>query len=88
VEFVVDKVALGQVFFQVLRVFSANFIPPVLHCAEKRKKKRLIIFSTGLHNKLKACAASIASAAGPFTTKREDASKIQILRTSHSSQFK
>jgi hypothetical protein len=31
VGFVVDKVALGQVFFRVLRFSPANFIPPVLH---------------------------------------------------------
>jgi hypothetical protein len=28
---VVDKVALGQVFLRVLRVFLVNFIPPVFH---------------------------------------------------------
>jgi hypothetical protein len=52
VGFVVDKVALGQVFPRVLRFSPVNFIPPVLHYKEKRKK--LIIFITGLHNKLKA----------------------------------
>jgi hypothetical protein len=31
VGFVVDKVALGQVFPRVLRFSSVNFIPPVLH---------------------------------------------------------
>jgi hypothetical protein len=31
VGFVVDKVALGQVFLQVLRFSPINFIPPVLH---------------------------------------------------------
>jgi hypothetical protein len=31
VGFVVDKVALGQVFLRVLRIFPVNFIPPVLH---------------------------------------------------------
>jgi hypothetical protein len=31
VEFVMDKVALGQVFLRVLRFSPANFIPPVLH---------------------------------------------------------
>jgi hypothetical protein len=50
VGFVVDKVALGQVFSRVLRVFPVSFIPPVLHDTEKRKK--LIIFITGLQNKL------------------------------------
>jgi hypothetical protein len=31
VGFVVDKVALGQVFLRVLRSSPVNFIPPVLH---------------------------------------------------------
>jgi hypothetical protein len=31
VGFVVDKVALGQVFLRVLQFSLVNFIPPVLH---------------------------------------------------------
>jgi hypothetical protein len=68
VRFVVNKVALGEVFPPVLRFSPINFIPPVLHYLEKRKKK-LIIFITGLHNKPQGCGASLASAAGPFTKK-------------------
>jgi hypothetical protein len=60
VGFVVDKVALGQVFPRV---------PPVLRYTEKRKK--LIVFITGLHNKLQGCGASVASAAGPFSTHKK-----------------
>jgi hypothetical protein len=37
-------------------------------CSIRRRK--LIIFITGLHNKPQGCGASVASAAGPFTTKR------------------
>jgi hypothetical protein len=37
VGFVVDKVALGQVFPRVLRFSPVSFIPPVLHYTEKRK---------------------------------------------------
>jgi hypothetical protein len=37
VGFVVDKVALGQVFPRVLRFSPVNFIPPVLHYYEKDK---------------------------------------------------
>jgi hypothetical protein len=33
--------------------------------------KTLIIFITGLHNKPQRCGASVASAAGPFTTKKQ-----------------
>jgi hypothetical protein len=38
VGFVVDKVALGQVFPQVLRFSPVNLIPSVLHYLEKDKK--------------------------------------------------
>jgi hypothetical protein len=62
VGFVVDKAALGQVFPRLLRFSPVNFIPPVLHYTEIRKK--IIIFITGLHNKHQGCGAS---AAGPFT---------------------
>jgi hypothetical protein len=37
VGFVVDNVALGQVFPRVLRFSPINFIPPVLRYKEKRK---------------------------------------------------
>jgi hypothetical protein len=56
-------------FPRVLRFSPVNFIPPVLHYLEKQKEK-LIIFITGLHNKPLGCGASVASAAGPFTTKK------------------
>jgi hypothetical protein len=68
VGFVVDKTALGQVFPRVLRFSHVNFIPPVLHYKENRKK--LIIFIIGLHSKPQGCGSSVASAVGPFTTKK------------------
>jgi hypothetical protein len=37
VEFVVDEVALGQVFLRVLRFSPVSFIPPVLHHLVKDK---------------------------------------------------
>jgi hypothetical protein len=37
----------------------------------RKKKKKLIIFITGWHNKPQGCSASVASAAGPFTTKKK-----------------
>jgi hypothetical protein len=76
VGFVVDNVALGQVFPPVLWFSPVSFIPPVLHYT-KKKTKKLIIFITGLHNKTQGCGASVASAAGPFTTKQYVA-KIQM----------
>jgi hypothetical protein len=39
VGFVVDKVALGQVFPRVRRFFPVNFITPVLHYTVKWKMK-------------------------------------------------
>jgi hypothetical protein len=41
-------------------------------CSITRKtKKKLINFITGLHNKNLGCGASVASAAGPFTTQNK-----------------
>jgi hypothetical protein len=53
VGFVVDKVALGQVFPRVIRISSVNFITPVLHYLEKWKKLIIFLFSfiTVLHKK-------------------------------------
>jgi hypothetical protein len=72
--FVVDKVALGQVFPRVLRFSPVNVIPPVLHYKEKRKRL-LIIFIIGLHKKPQGCGASVASAAGPFTKQNKHLGK-------------
>jgi hypothetical protein len=63
-----DKVALGHVFPRVFLFSPVNFIPSVLQYTEKGKK--LIIFIAGLYNKPQGCGASVASAAGPFTTKK------------------
>jgi hypothetical protein len=68
VGFVVDKVALGQVF--PCQVHSTG---APLH----GKTKKLIIFITGLRNKPEGCGASVGSAAGPFTTEKKRASLIQ-----------
>jgi hypothetical protein len=68
VGFVVDKVALGQVFPRVIRFSHVNFIPPVLHYKEKRKKQSSSL--QGLQNKPQGCGESVASAAWPFTKKK------------------
>jgi hypothetical protein len=67
VGFVVDKLALGQVFLQVLPFSSVTFnsIVTPLH----GKRKRLLIFITGLHNKPQGCGAPVTFAVGPFTIK-------------------
>jgi hypothetical protein len=70
VGFVVNKVALGQIFPPGTSVFPVSFIPPVLYYKGKKKKK-LIIFITGLHNKPQGCGASVASATGPFTVHKK-----------------
>jgi hypothetical protein len=41
VGFLVDKMALGQIFPRVLRFFPVSLIPPVLHYTEIRKKTTL-----------------------------------------------
>ena len=51
VGFLVDKVALGQVFPRVLRFSPVNFILLVLHYLEKLKELFTFLFITGLHNK-------------------------------------
>jgi hypothetical protein len=57
VGFVVEKVALGQVFPLVLLFSPVRFIPPVLHYTEIRKK--LIIFITGLRCVLSICCGAL-----------------------------
>jgi hypothetical protein len=67
VGFVVDKVALGQIFPRVLWFSHCQFhstSAPLLG-----KPKKLTIFIIGLHNKPQGCGASVASATGPFTKK-------------------
>jgi hypothetical protein len=65
VGFVVDELELGQVSPRVFQFFPVNFILPALHYT-----KKLIISTTGLHNKPQGCRASVASAAGPFSAKK------------------
>jgi hypothetical protein len=72
VGFVVDEVALGQVFPRILRFFPSQFHSTGAPLLGKGQKIIIIfIFITGLHNKPQGCSASVASAAGPFTTKRK-----------------
>jgi hypothetical protein len=69
VGFVVDKVALGHVYPPEYFGFSQSI--SFYRCSitwKNEKKKKLIIFITGLHNKTQGCGASVASAVGPFTT--------------------
>jgi hypothetical protein len=48
----------------------------------------IFIFIMGLHNKPHGCSASIASAAGPFTTKKKISSKSQKLGAIHGSIYR
>jgi hypothetical protein len=69
VGFVVDKVALGQVFSEY---FGFPLSVSFHWCSITRKnEKKRIIFITGLHNKPQGCGASVASAAGSYTTKKK-----------------
>jgi hypothetical protein len=68
VGFVVDKMTLGHVFYPNISVFPCQFISTCAPLQGKTKKR--IIFITGLCNKPQDCGASVASAAGPFTTKK------------------
>jgi hypothetical protein len=65
VGFVVDKLALGQVF--ACQFHSTG--PPLLRIGQKIII--IIIFIIGLHGKTHGCSAYVASAAGPFTTKKK-----------------
>jgi hypothetical protein len=69
VGFLVDKLALGQVFPPSISVFHCQFHSTggPLH---GKTKKKLIIFITGLYNKPQGCGASVVSAAVPFITKK------------------
>jgi hypothetical protein len=71
VGFVVDKVALGQGFPPSSLAFLCQFHStgaPLLG----KGQKIIFIFIIGLHNKPHGCSASVASAAGPFTTKKKE----------------
>jgi hypothetical protein len=57
-------------FFPSTSVFPCQFHSAGALLREKKEKK-LIISITGLHNKSQGCGASVASAAGPFTTKKK-----------------
>jgi hypothetical protein len=67
VGFVVDKVVLGQVFLRLLWFSPVDFIPLL---GKGQKIIIIVIFIIGLHKKRQGCGASVASAAGPFTTKK------------------
>jgi hypothetical protein len=68
VGFVVEKNATGTGFSP-----STSVLPCQLNSTGAPllgKMKKLIIFITGLHIKPPGCGASVASTAGPFTTKK------------------
>jgi hypothetical protein len=72
VGFVVDKVALGEVFFPESFGFtlSISFNPCSITLKNEKKLMFFFIFITGLHSKHSVCGASVTSAAEPFTTKK------------------
>jgi hypothetical protein len=80
--FVVHKVALGQVFSPSTSVFPCQFHSTGAPLLGKGQKIIIIIviFITGLHKKPQGCGASVASAAGPFTSTRKGAAKRRLSR--------
>jgi hypothetical protein len=60
----------GTVFSPSTSVFPCQFHSTGAPLQGKTKKK-LIIFITGLRSKPQGCRASVASAAGPFTTPKK-----------------
>ena len=55
------------------RIFSSTGLPLSISfnlCSITSKNEKRIIFITALHNKPHGCGASVAYAAGPFTTKK------------------
>jgi hypothetical protein len=74
VGFVVEKVALGQVFPPSISVLPCQFHSTGAPLLGKGQKKIIIIviFIAGLHKKPHGCGASIESIAGPFTTKKKN----------------
>jgi hypothetical protein len=67
VGFVVDEVALEQVFPRVLRFYPVNFIPPVLHYKEKEKNESSS--SQGCTISLKAAVRPMHLLRGPSQKK-------------------
>jgi hypothetical protein len=61
----------GTGFSPSSSVFPSQFHSNCAPLLGKGQKIIIFIFITGLHNKPHGCSASVASAAGPFATKKE-----------------
>jgi hypothetical protein len=79
VGYVVDKVALGQVFPPSTSVSPCRFHSTGAPLLGKGQKILIIVtFITGLHKKPQGCGTSVASAAGPFTTKKKNCGRSNV----------
>jgi hypothetical protein len=75
---------IGTGFSASTSVFSCQFDSTVAPLLGKGQKIIIIvvIFITGLHKKPQGCSVSVASATGPFTTKKNTHNKfVRILAT-------
>jgi hypothetical protein len=62
----------GAGFSPSTSVFPCQFHSTGAPLPGKGQKIIIFIFITGLHNKSQGCGVSVASAAGPFTTKKKN----------------
>jgi hypothetical protein len=69
VGFVVDRGHWDGFFFEYFG-FPLSISLHRFSITREKRKTKLIIFITGLHNKPQGCGATIASAAGSYTTKK------------------
>jgi hypothetical protein len=83
-DFVMHKVALAQVFPPSTSVFPCQFHSTGAPLLGKGQKIIIIfIFIIGLHSKPHSCGASVASAAGPFTTTKKEEKGMKVYAAPH-----
>jgi hypothetical protein len=69
----------GSGFSRSASVFPCQFHSTSTPLLGKGQKIIIIVFITGLHKKPQGCGASVASAAGPFTTKKKVTARVSVI---------